>query len=223
VLACLAMLIALLQKKLPSDIVGRWRWTTFLAGAGFWAAVQIAMTLLDYLLSPRGFRITVAAATAPLALYALFGLAVQTFTEDFLFRGYLTQAFLLATRRPLAAALISGSLFGALHISNGVPQAISALFFGILCSLIAIHANGIAFPFGLHLANNYFGAVIVVSADDVFQGMPGVIAQKTPQFVWSDVGLTIAALLAALWLAGIVAGRGQLAETGNIPRNAPQT
>jgi len=50
------------------------------------------------------------------------GAAIQTFAEEFVFRGYLTQGLLVATRRTIPTVLISGALFGAMHIPNGLPQ-----------------------------------------------------------------------------------------------------
>ena len=97
---------------------------------------------------------------------------VQTFTEEFIFRGFVTQGILLVLRRPLPAACVSGLVFGAMHIPNGWPQAINAVWFGIICALIAIRTGGIALTSGIHLANNYFGAMGVVSGGDVFKGQP---------------------------------------------------
>jgi membrane protease YdiL (CAAX protease family) len=91
-------------------------------------------------------------------------------------------------------------LFGALHIANGVSQAINALAFGVVCAMIAIRTGGIAWTWGLHLANNYFGAVVVVSNNDVFRGSPGIFTQSTPQLIWSDLFLGVVALAGMLWL-----------------------
>ena len=189
----------LLQAKRFGDIIGRWRWRFAARGAGLWLGVLIVGTLVDYAVDPTGFRITASPATGPLALAALFGLAIQTFAEEFIFRGYLTQGLLLAIRRPIVAALVSGALFGALHIPNGRPQALEATAFGVVTALIAIRTGGIAFTYGLHLVNNLFGAVIVVSANDVFKGAPGLIAQRTPQLMGWDVAFDVAALGLALW------------------------
>ena len=189
----------LIQAKRFADIIGRWRWRSVALGGALWLAVLVVGTLIDYAISPSGFAITASNATGPLALAALFGLAIQTFAEEFIFRGYLTQGLLLATRRPIVAAVISGLLFGVLHIPNGTPPALQATAFGVVTALIAIRTGGIAFTYGLHLVNNLFGAVIVVSTDDVFKGAPGLVNQHTPQLMSWDVGFGAAALLLALW------------------------
>jgi membrane protease YdiL (CAAX protease family) len=190
----------------------------FLWGAGFWLAVQIAATLLDYLIAPRGFRITATGATAALAASAFLGLAIQTFAEEFVFRGYITQGLLLAIRRPGVTAVVSGLLFGSLHIPNGWPQPLGATIFGVITALIAIRTGGIAFTAGLHLVNNLFGAVVVVSATDVFKGSPGLVSQATPQLMWWDVGVTALALAGTLWIVG----RSRKKDAGHVSARTKQ-
>ena len=91
----------LLQKKTPLDIIGEWRWRRFGAGVVIWTLCLGLATLVDFALQPGGFRWTATAQTPVLALSALFGLGVQTFAEEFVFRGYFTQGLLLMIKRPL--------------------------------------------------------------------------------------------------------------------------
>jgi uncharacterized protein len=192
--------VRLVQRKRFGDVIGAWRWSRFSAGLGVWTACLVATTLADFLLRPGGFRWSASGETGALAVSALVGLGVQTFAEEFIFRGYLTQGLLLATKRPLVASVLSGLLFGALHIPNGIPQALNAVLFGVVASLIAIRTGGIAFTYGLHLVNNLFGAVVVVSASDVFNGSPGLITQSTPGLIWWDLIAGVAVLAVPLWL-----------------------
>jgi membrane protease YdiL (CAAX protease family) len=196
----LMLVMAAVHRKHPSDVIGQWRWSYFAWGAGCWLLVQLVLSLIDLLIAPHGFSLSAGQGTFPLAAVALFGILVQAFSEEFIFRGYVTQGLLLAIKRPLPATVVSGLLFGSVHIVNGIPQALNAVVFGIVCALIALRTGGIALTFGLHLANNYFGAVVVVSGADVFKGSPGLVTQSTPSLVWWDLALGIVVLLAALWL-----------------------
>jgi membrane protease YdiL (CAAX protease family) len=200
ILACFALAIRLIQGKTPADIVGDWRWSQFASGLGLWTGCLILLTLADVAIRPGGFRWSATAQTAGLALSALLGLGVQTFTEEFVFRGYLTQGLLLAIKRPLPTAIVSGVIFGAMHIPNGAPQWANATLFGVVTALIAIRTGSLAFTWGVHLINNLFGAVIVVSANDVFNGAPGLFTQSTPGLMWWDVGLGAAMLAVPTWL-----------------------
>jgi len=189
----------LIQRKRFVDVIGQWRWRLFATGLGIWTVCLVGTTLVDFLLRPSGFRWSATAATPGLVIAALIGLGVQTFAEEFVFRGYLTQGLLLATKRPLVASVLSGLLFGALHIPNGVPQALNAVLFGMVAAYMAIRTGGIAFTYGLHLINNLFGAVFVVSASDVFSGTPGLFTQSTPNLIWLDLISGVAVLAIPLW------------------------
>jgi membrane protease YdiL (CAAX protease family) len=200
ILAALVLAARLLQGKTAGDIIGAWRWSRFATGFGVWAACLVVMTLADVLIHPSGFRWSATSGTLSLAVTALLGLAVQSFAEEFVFRGYITQGLLLATKRPVVAAVLSGVLFGVMHIPNGMPQFVNATLFGVVSALIAIRTGGIAFTYGVHLINNLFGAVVVVSAGDVFNGSPGLFTQSTPHLMWWDVGLGVALLAVPVWV-----------------------
>jgi len=198
--AGLAVAAAIVHRKRPADLIGQWSWRLFLAGFCIWITVQFILALIDFLIAPRGFALSANQGTMTLAATSFAGILVQTSAEEFIFRGYITQGLLLAFKRPWPASIVSGLLFGSLHLANGAPQAANAAVFGIVCALIAIQTRGIAMTCGLHLANNYFGAVIVVSGSDVFFGSPGIITQATPQLVWWDLFLAMGALAGMLWL-----------------------
>ena len=195
----LAAAAAVIQRKTPGDIIGAWRWRLFLYGFLIWFLVQAILAGIDVALAPSGFS-TSGGPTPVLALWTFGGILIQTFAEEFIFRGFVTQGIMLVLRQPLLTACVSGLVFGAMHIPNGWPQAINALWFGIICALIAIRTGGIALTSGIHLANNYFGAVVVVSAGDVFKGSPGLLIQNTPQLQWWDLAVAVLALAILPWL-----------------------
>jgi membrane protease YdiL (CAAX protease family) len=195
--AAFAAVIPLIHRKRFTDILGAWRWGWVGGGFLVWAVVLAAGAGVDYALQPSSFHWSANRQTGALTLAALVGLSIQTFAEEFVFRGYVTQGLLLATKRTVPAAVISGLLFGALHIPNGWPQAANAVFFGIILALIAMRVGGIAFTYGIHLANNLFGAVVLVSSGDAFKGSPGLFTQNTPQLMWWD------ALVGAVALAAV--------------------
>lgn len=196
-----ALVARWLNAKRFADLLGAWSWTRFGQGVTVWGLVLVAATVIDLVVAPKGFQFTANSQTPMLVALALGALAIQTFAEEFVFRGYLTQGLLLATKRTVPTALISGALFGALHIPNGVPQAVSATIFGVALALLAMRTGGLAFGYGLHLINNVFGAAIVVSTDDAFRGSPGVLTQRTPHLMWWDVAVgAVGLVLVVAWM-----------------------
>lgn len=194
------------QGKRARDLIGPWRWGTFAIGAAVWGVVLVLAIGLDMLLAPSGFSVTADHRTPSLAVWALLALAPQIFAEEVVFRGWITQGLLLGLRRPLVAAVISGLIFGSVHIPNGLPQAVSATIFGVMLALLAMRLGGVAFTSGIHFINNVFGAVVVTSAQDVFKGVPGLVAQSTPQLMWVDVASAAVGLglvTAVVWRRGL--------------------
>jgi membrane protease YdiL (CAAX protease family) len=192
--------IRLVHGKRFGDVSGPWNWRLTAAGAGLWLAALILGALVDLILAPSTFKVSLSGGTGVLAVSALLGLGVQTFAEEFVFRGYFTQALWLATKRPWPAAILSGLLFGVLHIPNGWPQAANAVLFGVITAIVAMRLGGIAFTYGLHLVNNVFAAVILVSGTDVFHGSPGLFTVTAPGLAGADLATATVALLALLWL-----------------------
>jgi uncharacterized protein len=185
----LAVAVRWVHGKRSADLLGRWSWRLFGLGAAVWVLALTTAGLVDLAIAPSGFRFAANSETPKLVLAALVGLGIQVFAEEYVFRGHITQGLLLALRKPIPTAVLSGVIFGAVHIPNGWPQAASATVFGVLLALIAIRTRGIAFTTGLHLVNNVFGAAILVSAGDVFKGSPGLFMQDTPHLMWWDVAV----------------------------------
>ncbi len=201
-IAGLTLAVFLLHRKTFGDLCGDWNWRHVETGALVWLVVMVLSTAVDWALAPKGFAGTIETLNPAIILTTIVCLAVQTFAEEFIFRGYLTQSLLLATKRPMVAAAIAALIFGSMHIPNGIPQAIGATALGFVLSLIAIRTSSLAFGWGLHFANNLFGAIIVVSANDVFKGTPAIITQNTPGLMWWDtvMGIGVIAVLALLIL-----------------------
>ncbi len=193
---------AIFNKKRFGDVIGKWRWPHLAIGAGAWLVLIVACTAIDLALQPHGFTFTAASLTPGVVIAAIAGLGIQTFTEEFIFRGYITQGLLLATKNPLLAAILSGIVFGACHIPNGIPQAVSAGIFGVAVAWLAIRTGGLAMGYGIHLINNLFAALVIVSTDDVFKGTPAIFTQHTPGLMWVDVVSGSIAIAALAWVVG---------------------
>jgi membrane protease YdiL (CAAX protease family) len=190
----------LIQGKSFGDIVGRWRWGLVAKGFGVWLVVVVLSVLADFLLRPQGFTPSPDLRAPGFILWVAPALAIQTFAEEFVFRGVITQGLVRAFKRPWVACLVSGLIFGAAHIPNGAPSAISATVLGVVLAYMALETGGLALGWGLHLVNNLFAGIVVVSSSDVFHGAHGLIYQNTPGLEGFDVAFNVAAPLAVAWL-----------------------
>lgn len=217
VLAGFVIALRLVHAKRFSDLLGRWRWAAFGAGAAVWVLAQVVATAADVALSPHALRVTASSASILLVLVATPALALQTFTEEFIFRGYVTQGLFLALRRPLLTSVLSGLVFGAVHIPNGAPQAVGAVLFGMVIAYAAIRTGSLAFGFGVHLANNLYGGVVVTSDADVFQGAPGLITESAQGLLWWDVGVEAVLLAVLAVLVTRMTSRQTTTQAGGDP------
>lgn len=199
-LVSFAAAIMLVHKKRLTDVVGAWDWRAFALGFAVWFALASVFCALTYAMAPSAFVLNPSPAGFSLVALGLAAFGVQTFAEEFVFRGYLNQGLLLATRNEMAAALISGALFGVMHIPNGWPQAFGAAGMGVVFALIAMRTGSIAIPYGIHLANNLFASLVVVSANDILSNSPGVFLQDAPDMIWWDISTTFVALAVVFYL-----------------------
>lgn len=195
-----AVAIPLIHKKTFGDIVGRWRWRLLLAGAALWLVIIVAGEAVDYVLHPSGFEWTGDRLTLPFVVTAATALIIQPFAEEFVFRGYMTQAFLHWLKNPIFASILSGLLFGAFHLLNGFPQAAANTMFGMVTAYVAIRTGSIAASYGMHVVNNLFAAIVVASASDIFHGTPALWTQVTPELLWGDVAFECVALVVVLFV-----------------------
>lgn len=189
----------LIQGKRFGDIVGRWRWDLAAKGFGVWFVVVSLNALADFLLQPRGFTLSPDIRAPLFMLWVAPALAVQTFAEEFVFRGVVTQGLVRAFKRPWLACLLSGLVFGAAHIPNGAVSAVAATILGVVLAFMAIETGGLALGWGLHLVNNLFAGIVIVSSSDVFKGAHALVYQNAPGLEGFDLAFSVAAPFAAAW------------------------
>lgn len=110
------------------------------------------------------------------ALVLLIGmLPLQVLAEELLFRSYALQGLTARTKKPWMAVLISGVMFGLMHLGNPEVKEYGGLILvlycalGIFLSLMTALDGGIEIAFGFHLANNLFSGLLVTSKEQALQ------------------------------------------------------
>jgi membrane protease YdiL (CAAX protease family) len=129
----------------------------------------------------------------PLLLVSLIMLSIQTTCEEVIFRSYLLQGFKNRLRSNKAAVLISGIMFGAIHIGNPEIQAIGYhilvyyIVVGIFLGSITLFDNGMELAIGYHAANNIFAAIVVTNDWQAFQTDAIFLDTSQPGFAWDVI------------------------------------
>jgi len=148
-----------------------------LTGAAVWGILMAIYLLGDYIINPGYYKLQFNLfAFIPLFLISVILIPFQTTSEEFLFRGYLTQGFAGWTKSRWLAILIPGLLFGLMHSFNpevkefGFWVSMSQyMFFGLLFGLVAVLDDGIELTMGMHAANNVFLSLFVTNYASALQ------------------------------------------------------
>ncbi|MEW6036632.1 MAG: CPBP family intramembrane glutamic endopeptidase [Candidatus Micrarchaeota archaeon] len=132
-------------------------------GFALFIAMNAIATLVSFALEPSSIKISI----EPLRLLIIAPLfialtALQTTSEEMLFRGYLLQGFGNALKKPLLAAVLSSFIFVLAHMAN--PETSSGLYLaaayyfaiGFWLCLVTLKDGGAELAIGAHAANNMF-------------------------------------------------------------------
>jgi uncharacterized protein len=144
-----------------SSVLARLRWRLFLPYTGLALAVLGAGIGLSVLL---GFMLGEEDVTGPvpglgwLLLVVLLTTPLQSAAEEYVFRGYLSQAIAGWIGRPQAGALVAAvstaALFSALHAPPDVATFLDRFAFGLAASAVVWLTGGLEAAIVLHAVNN---------------------------------------------------------------------
>lgn len=96
------------------------------------------------------------------SLVHAFAVAPTGIAEELLLRGLPLKALARGTH-PVAAVLVTGGVFGALHLTNPNASAVAALnvaLVGVWFGAVAVRTGSLWMPFGLHVGWNYVEGVV---------------------------------------------------------------
>lgn len=192
-----------------SSVLGRLRWRLFPSYVGL-ALLTIGASIV--------VSLTFAAAgvwdvTGPVASYGLLVVVVllttplQSAAEEYLFRGYLSQAVAGWVRRPQAgavtAALVTGVLFSLAHLPPDLPSFLHFFLVGLAASAVVWLTGGLEAAIALHSVNNVVIFVVLGALGE------DATAAATSQegIAWLDVLLALVALSAFVALVARSRGR----------------
>ena len=128
----------------------------------------------------------------------------QAAGEEYVFRGYLTQAFgsLLPWRRvSLALAVLAPAfIFALFHgLSQDLPVFIDRLAFGIVAGILVIRTGGLEAAIAMHVLNNFFAFGLALAFGDMTEALTAS-AGGSWWSLPSTITQSVAYLLLALWV-----------------------
>jgi uncharacterized protein len=152
-------------------------WRQYFFGFILWISILSFSTFLGYLVAPQDFIFTFELMPFLLALALLvFWLPIQTGAEELLFRGFIPQMFSNIVKNPVILLVISSLLFSAPHMLNPEAQSgITTAFFayaiiGATFGVGSFVTGSLEIGMGAHLANNFFGLLLVGYANSAIPG-----------------------------------------------------
>ena len=140
------------------------------------SGVYVAATLLQILDPIPLERSLTISAWLPLLPLTLVGLAIQTGTEEIVFRGYLQSQLAARFRHPALWMGLPAALFGMLHDQPGMMGdaawlvVIWAMLFGLAAADLTARSGTLGPAIALHLVNN-FSAIALVAPAGYFDGL----------------------------------------------------
>ena len=175
----------------------RWGWLFVSFGSAFLAllvaivlgallpasadASTTATTLNDFTTTTRNFLIIIV-LTTPL----------QAAAEEYLFRGYLTQAFGGWFGSRAVAVVGPALLFALAHGSQSLPIFFDRFAFGLVAGVLVIATGGLEAGIAYHVLNNFLAYGFALAYSDL------ETALNPTGGSWSDVLITVAKSLAFL-------------------------
>lgn len=168
-------------------------WKRFFTAFGIFAAILFSFLAFD---SARGADISRnfnAATFVPLVLVSLLILPLQTAAEDALFRGFLFQGFGKLFKHAGASILLTGIMFGLLHMANPEVAKIGYILLayyimtGIFLGVVTHMDDGMELGMGYHAVNNVFAALILTNDWQAFTTDALFIDRSPPAFGWESI------------------------------------
>lgn len=168
------------QKPYTSIVTARRKidWKRIFFGAGIWGILTIATFVIQYFTTDSS---EIQFQFEPLRFLGLLVISLalfpfQTSFEELVFRGYLMQWSALLFKYRWVAVLLTGLLFGAMHVANpevgaygmlvAMPQYI---LMGLILGYVAVKDDGMELSLGLHMSNNILTAITFTSDASALQ------------------------------------------------------
>jgi membrane protease YdiL (CAAX protease family) len=213
--------LAMLATRLLHGIAPSWlasvrpriRWRYLLACLGVSIVALIATLVVGSVLPGQNGDVGMRAnafttTTLQYLLVILLLTPFQAAGEEYLFRGYLTQAFGGLFHRAWVAVLVPAFLFGLAHgLGQSVPVFFDRFAFGVVAGILVISTGGLEAGIAMHVLNNFLAYGLALAFGDMASSLNPAGGS------WWNIPVTLTQSLVYLWLAVVVSRRMGLSTT----------
>jgi membrane protease YdiL (CAAX protease family) len=155
--------------------------------------------------------------TALLALVVLLTTPLQAAGEEYVFRGYLLQAFGALLRNRWPAIVGSAMLFGLAHGAQNFPLFFDRFMFGLVCAWLVIRTGGLEAGIAMHVLNNFLAFGFALAFSDLAESL------NVSEISWWNILVTLTQSLTYAALVVVVARRMGLQTRTRPPAGPPYT
>ncbi|HET7358411.1 MAG TPA: CPBP family intramembrane glutamic endopeptidase [Nocardioidaceae bacterium] len=187
-----------------ASVKPRLRWKFLFACLGLAVVALIAQVLVGAVMPGNDEGISghlnhLTGTTVSLAAIVLFTTPLQAAGEEYVFRGYLLQAFGALFRSEWVAITISAVLFAFAHGGQNFPLFFDRFFFGFIAAWLVTRTGGLEAGIAMHVLNNFLAFGLALSFGNITDTL------NVSQVGWSNIALTLTQsgvyALLVLWLA----------------------
>jgi uncharacterized protein len=198
-----------LKPRWLASVGPRLRWRFLLACLGV-SVVALIATLIVSAVVPGQDDVSSTAnhftsTTGDYLLVLVFLTPFQAAGEEYLFRGYLTQAFGGLFRNVWVAIVVPAFLFGLAHgLGQSIPVFFDRFAFGLVAGALVVLTGGLEAGIAMHVLNNWLAFGLALAYGDMASTLNPTGGS------WWSIPVTLTQSLVYLGLAVLVARRMDL-------------
>ncbi len=211
-----------LRPRWLASVVPRMRWRFFAACLGLAVVALLAQVLVGLLLpAGSGDELTgrfndFTVGTALSALVVLLTTPLQAAGEEYLFRGYLLQAFGSLFANRWVAIITTATLFALAHGAQNPPLFFDRFAFGLIAGWLVTRTGGLEAGIALHILNNFLAFGIALAFGDIGSTL------NVSSVSWWNIVLTVTQSGVYCVLVLLVAKKMRLQTVTRPPRQLPE-
>lgn len=204
-----------------ASVVPRMRWRFLGVCLGLAVVALLAQVLVGSLLpggngDELGAVNSFTTSTVITAAVVLLTTPLQAAGEEYLFRGYLLQAFGAFFGNRWVAILGTATLFALAHGSQNIPLFFDRFAFGLIAGWLVTRTGGLEAGIALHVLNNFLAFGIALTFGDLSTTL------TVSEVSWWNIVLTVTQSGVYTVLVLLVAKRMHLQTATRPPSDAPE-